>query len=167
MKTLVNQRFINAVNYILEQKKEESKGSIAENLKIKPAKFSEILNNRMNVGIEEIVYFCDTYNFEIEYIITGNGEMLRDSSETKKVVATGLNEPIEVVDEKLLTLYKEKADFYEKKYNEKNIEERILVLEEFREAVILKFKIELEIEKTEESIRITEEAKKIKKPVSR
>jgi hypothetical protein len=85
----INQRFINCVNFLLEQKIFSKKGDIAKKLNIKNAKFSEILNLRMNVGIEEIIEICEIYNFNLYYIVTGKGEMLNPNS------LTGVAEPTE------------------------------------------------------------------------
>lgn len=74
-KTPINERFVNCVNYLIENNIEVKKGDIAKKINIKNAKFSEILNFRMNVGIEEIISICDNYNFNLNYIITGKGEM--------------------------------------------------------------------------------------------
>ena len=52
-KTDINGRFITAINHLIESRK-LSKTSIAQSLGIKPAKFSEILNERMNVGTETL-----------------------------------------------------------------------------------------------------------------
>jgi type I restriction-modification system DNA methylase subunit len=78
----INQRFINCVNFLLEHKIYSKKGDIAKKLNIKNAKFSEILNLRMNVGIEEIIAICEIYNFNLYYILTEKGEMIK---------STGLN----------------------------------------------------------------------------
>lgn len=76
-KTAINQRFIDVINFLISDKK-ENKGSIANILNIKPSKFSEILNGRMNAGIEEIIIISENFNINLEFILKGSGEMLRE-----------------------------------------------------------------------------------------
>ena len=54
-----------------------SKSALAESMNVKPAKFSEILNNRMNAGVDAIADLCDQYSFSAEWILTGQGTMLK------------------------------------------------------------------------------------------
>lgn len=79
IKTAINQRFINCVNYLIDNDIFSKKGDIAKKINIKNAKFSEILNLRMNVGIEEIIAICQIYSFNLDYIITGKGEMIKSN----------------------------------------------------------------------------------------
>ena len=62
-KSEINQRFIKAINSLL-QDKGLTKSGIAQSLGIKPAKFSEILNNRMNVGTDTLALLCDLYSVD-------------------------------------------------------------------------------------------------------
>lgn len=72
----INRRFIAAIESLLNDKG-LTKTKIAESLGIKPAKFSEILNNRMNAGVDAIADLCDLYSFSAEWILTGQGPMLK------------------------------------------------------------------------------------------
>lgn len=72
----INRRFIAAIESLLKDKG-LTKTKVAESLGIKPAKFSEILNNRMNAGVDAIADLCDQYNFSAEWILTGQGAMLK------------------------------------------------------------------------------------------
>jgi transcriptional regulator with XRE-family HTH domain len=54
--------------------------------------------------------------------------------------------------DKMIDLYKEKVEFYEKKFIGNEIEKRLLELEEFKEAIILKLKLDLAIQETEDEI---------------
>lgn len=75
-KVLINKRVLTALNYIIE-KHNVTKSALAEVLDIKPAKFSEILNERMNAGVDIMATICITYNISADWLLTGEGEMLR------------------------------------------------------------------------------------------
>jgi phage repressor protein C with HTH and peptisase S24 domain len=77
MKKLVNQRFINAVNFIITEKPKTKKSEIAKKLKIGNSTFSEILNERMNVSIDVLALLSTHYNFSLEWLINGAGEMIK------------------------------------------------------------------------------------------
>ena len=72
----INGRFIAAIDSLLKDKG-LTKTKVAESLGIKPAKFSEILNNRMNAGVDTIAELCEQYSFSAEWILTGQGDMLK------------------------------------------------------------------------------------------
>lgn len=72
----INRRFITAIESLLKDKG-LTKTKVAESLGIKPAKFSEILNNRMNAGVDAIADLCELYSFSAEWILTGQGSMLK------------------------------------------------------------------------------------------
>lgn len=74
-KTDINMRFVKAIESLL-QDKGLTKTGIAQSLGIKPSKFSEILNFRMNVGTETIALLCDLYSFNPTWILLGEGSML-------------------------------------------------------------------------------------------
>lgn len=75
-KALINKRVLAALNYIIESHN-VTKSALAEVLDIKPAKFSEILNERMNAGVDIMATICVTYNISADWLLTGEGEMLR------------------------------------------------------------------------------------------
>lgn len=74
-KSEINQRFIKAIESLL-QDKGLTKSAIAQSLGIKPAKFSEILNNRMNVGTDTLALLCELYSFNANWLLLGEGGML-------------------------------------------------------------------------------------------
>lgn len=74
-KESINERFIMAIGSLL-QDKGLTKTGIAASLGVKPAKFSEILNNRMMAGTDMIATLCDKYSFSATWILTGEGDML-------------------------------------------------------------------------------------------
>ena len=68
-KNEINVRFIMAINAILDKKMVNSKVDLAESLNVKPSKFSEILNGRMNVGVDMIATLCDLYRISPDWIL--------------------------------------------------------------------------------------------------
>ncbi len=76
---IVNDRVIEAINYVLTSNRCLNKASLAESFGIKPAKFSEILNKRMAAGMDIIQKLCADYDISPNWIITGQGEMLKTS----------------------------------------------------------------------------------------
>ncbi len=71
----INGRFVEAINTLLKDKG-LTKASIAQSLGIKPSKFSEILNGRMNVGTDTIALLCENFSFSAAWILLGKGNML-------------------------------------------------------------------------------------------
>lgn len=69
----INRRFITAVTAIMTNKLISSKTGLAESLGVKPAKFSEILNGRMNVGIDMIARMCDYYEVSPDWLLLSRG----------------------------------------------------------------------------------------------
>lgn len=76
-KEAINQRFTNAVNFLLDSGKALSKGQISERLSFKRSTFSELLNNRSNVSAETIAVFCDEYGVNSDWLLTGKGDMFK------------------------------------------------------------------------------------------
>ncbi len=77
-KNTVNQRFIIAVNYLIEVKSVKNKTELAFNLRLSKSKFSEILNGRMNVGIDTIALLCLLYEIETDWLLNERGNMVRE-----------------------------------------------------------------------------------------
>lgn len=69
----IHTRFIWAVNAVLHNNLVSNKSSLAESLGVKPAKFSEILNGRMKVGVDMIAIMCDYYNISPDWILMSRG----------------------------------------------------------------------------------------------
>ena len=74
-KSLINQRFKEAVNWLIQNKKAKNKAEIAETINVKPAKFSEILNKRMSIGIEDLAQFAEKYRLDCNWILLGKGNL--------------------------------------------------------------------------------------------
>ncbi len=109
-KSAINQRFIESVNYLVSIKKEINKTVIASEIEISKSKFSEILNGRMNVGIEQIIKLSEKFNVSLDYILIGKGEIEKNSNQNLQPVAT--NEQLNDVDSKKLLLeMSEKLNF--------------------------------------------------------
>lgn len=82
----INRRFITAVNAIMANNLISSKSGLAESLGVKPAKFSEILNGRMKVGIDMIAILCDFYHISPEWLLMSRGNnVFRPSSTLAKI----------------------------------------------------------------------------------
>ena len=77
----INIRFVDVVNYLLNSDAIASKADLATVLGIKPSKLSEILNFRMNIGTDLAAILCHTYNINSNWLLTGEGNMLRSESE--------------------------------------------------------------------------------------
>ena len=91
-KTDINKRFVAAINSLL-QDSGLTKAKVAESLGVKPAKFSEILNNRMNAGVDVIAKLCEQYSFSESWILNGKGYMLIPGElkgRSKPAIAVGL-----------------------------------------------------------------------------
>lgn len=69
----INRRFIMAVTAIMTNGLISSKTGLAESLGVKPAKFSEILNGRMNAGIDMIARMCDFYGISPDWLLLSRG----------------------------------------------------------------------------------------------
>ncbi len=69
----INRRFIIAVTAVMANKLNSSKTGLAESLDVKPAKFSEILNGRMNVGTDMIAKICDYYDVSPDWLLLSRG----------------------------------------------------------------------------------------------
>lgn len=69
----INGRAVNALLAIIANGLVATKTDLAECLGAKPAKFSEILNYRMKVGIDMIAKVCDWYNVDPYWVLMGRG----------------------------------------------------------------------------------------------
>lgn len=81
----INTRFIWAVNAVLRNKLMPSKASLAESLGVKPAKFSEILNGRMKVGVDMIAIMCDFYHISPDWILMSRGNQVFRNTPLPKI----------------------------------------------------------------------------------
>lgn len=81
----IQSRFIRAVYALLKEEKSLTKTSLAESLNVKPAKFSEILNDRMKAGVDMIAILCDFWNVSPDWILMSRGPIFRDESEKQPI----------------------------------------------------------------------------------
>lgn len=73
--TAVNKRFKIAVNKVIDEGLTKNKSAIADAMGISRSKFSEILNDRMNVGVELLVKFCLEYNVNANWLLFERGDL--------------------------------------------------------------------------------------------
>lgn len=83
-KISINNRFSEAIEYLINHGDGISKGDIAELLDLKSSTFSEILKGRMNVATDHIAKLIVSYDISPEWLLTGRGEMLKNSGENGK-----------------------------------------------------------------------------------
>lgn len=79
-KESINQRVLDSIDYLLRTNKLINKTILAQNLGIGASKFSEILNNRMKAGPEIMAALSLKYNISPDYLLTGEGSMLKEST---------------------------------------------------------------------------------------
>lgn len=79
----VNSRAVEALLAIISNGLVATKADLAECLGAKPAKFSEILNFRMKVGVDMIAKICDWYEVDPYWVLMGRGNhIFRDPDYT-------------------------------------------------------------------------------------
>lgn len=77
-KKIINKRFIDSVKFIVSENPKIKKSEIAKTLNIGSSTLSEILKQRMHAGVETLALLSINYNFSLEWLINGFGEMLKD-----------------------------------------------------------------------------------------
>ena len=70
----INRRFIMATYAVISKGLIPNKTALAESLGVKPAKFSEILNNRMKAGVDMIAIMCDFYKVSPDWLLMSRGD---------------------------------------------------------------------------------------------
>ena len=85
-KESINRRFVEAINYLLDNKLVDSKGGFAVRMKISGTKLSEILNFRMKAGTELLARMCQEFKISSIWLLTGEGTMLRKQEKLESVV---------------------------------------------------------------------------------
>ncbi|MCP1996613.1 XRE family transcriptional regulator [Flavobacterium sp. HSC-61S13] len=83
-KSVVSQRFIDTVDSLILKGDVKSKASLSRDLGIKPNSLSEIIGGRMHVGIDIILRLCDLYSIDVEWQLTGRGEMFATKKESSQ-----------------------------------------------------------------------------------
>ncbi len=85
----INDRFIEAVYLILNTKKASDKATLAEALKCKPSKFSEILNGRMKAGIDMAAYICEYFDISPDWLLLSRGSYFRTAPAPSIFISEG------------------------------------------------------------------------------
>lgn len=88
-KEQINNRFIEAVYLVLNNKFVSDKTTLAEALRCKPAKFSEILNGRMKAGIDMAAYICEYFDISPDWLLLSRGGYFRTSQAPSIFVSQG------------------------------------------------------------------------------
>lgn len=91
-KSLINSRALAAITFVIGHFS-VSKSALAQIFGIKPAKFSEILNERMNVGVDIMAVLCSQYGISADWLLTGEGAMLKGEREPQPVSEPPTAEP--------------------------------------------------------------------------
>lgn len=87
---IVSARFVELVEHLIRSNTVHSKSKFAQSLGIKPQTLSEITSGRRDVTIESIrKLFIEYPNVEANWLLKGEGDMIKDDSVTVTVV--GLN----------------------------------------------------------------------------
>ena len=84
-----NKRVIEAIKWLLANTEGLNKTALADALGIKPAKFSEILNERMLAGSDIMGTLCGTFGISSRWILTGDGDMC-----ASEPIITGERKPL-------------------------------------------------------------------------
>ena len=79
-KEAIDNRFIRAVIALIDAEVATTQGEIAQALGVKSAKFSEIMNGRMHVGVDMLSELSEDYLVSPEWLLTGRGDSIYRSS---------------------------------------------------------------------------------------
>ena len=82
-KSEINSRVVEALLAIVANNLVLTKTDLAERMGIKPAKFSEILNYRMNAGVDIIAKICDWYDVDPYWLLMGRGNHIFRNTDVK------------------------------------------------------------------------------------
>ncbi len=114
-KSIINQRFIKAFNFLYDSKRIKKKSKFAYDIGVSPQILSEILGERMNVNLNAIQFICKEYNVNYDYIFEGQGSIIHKQY-------TQSDNPI-IVEEPEIAAYSDKETLLLKMLKEK--EQRI------------------------------------------
>lgn len=93
-KESINQRVLDSIDYLLTNNKLINKTTLAQNLDIGASKFSEILNGRMKAGPEIMAALSLKYNISPDYLLTGEGSILKFNDNSQEIVNKGKEIPL-------------------------------------------------------------------------
>lgn len=167
-KSSIDYRFGLSISVLINDNIANSKSEIADVMGVKPAKFSEILNGRMHVGVDMLAILSQYYHVDPDWLLTGRGEsMFRktsilpprlDESEIKEDHPYTFEDEKEVMDQ----MFKE-YDEREKQKTEKHTTPILLDLIQQKETKLLEQAEE--IGKLKERIAQLEKEKNNSKPL--
>jgi phage repressor protein C with HTH and peptisase S24 domain len=80
-KKLISKRFIECIRFIISKNPKTKKSEIAKSLNIGGSTLSEILKQRMHVSVEILALLSIHYNFSLEWLVNGSGNMLKNQQE--------------------------------------------------------------------------------------
>lgn len=92
----INKRVIDAIKWLLANTDGLNKTALAEAFGIKPAKFSEILNERMFAGSDIMGVLCERFGISSKWLLTGGGEM--QASDAIAISSKSLGIPLLPID---------------------------------------------------------------------
>ena len=72
-KSSIDYRFVRAVQELITEEIAHTQGEIAKELGVKTAKFSEIMNGRMHVGVDMLAILSENYLVDPDWLLTGRG----------------------------------------------------------------------------------------------
>lgn len=75
-KEAIDNRFMRAVMALIDNEIATTQGEIAQTLGVKSAKFSEIMNGRMHVGVDMLSEISEEYLVSPEWLLTGRGDKI-------------------------------------------------------------------------------------------
>ena len=73
----ITTRFLDAVSWLINEKKAHDKKEIATNLGVSTSLMTEISKGRSNVGVLLLQNIVIKYSISAEWLLTGNGSMLK------------------------------------------------------------------------------------------
>lgn len=75
-KSSIDYRFVRAVQELITEEIAHTQGEIAKELGVKNAKFSEIMNGRMHVGVDMLAILSENYLVDPDWLLTGRGKRI-------------------------------------------------------------------------------------------
>lgn len=72
----IDYRFVRAVQELITEEIAHTQGEIAKELGVKNAKFSEIMNGRMHVGVDMLAILSENYLVDPDWLLTGRGKRI-------------------------------------------------------------------------------------------
>lgn len=108
-KKAINDRFILAIEFLVNNKYVQSKKQISEELELKGSKLSEILSSRMHATTEVLANFCVIYDIDMDWLLTGKGDMLKSIDSHTQTHQEDLGQ---IIKESQVSIYKLKTDYF-------------------------------------------------------